>query len=104
MTKRETKYAKVKFSIPENKSFSSSKEQKGYEALCEEVFGIQIPSCSPKPIVITCWAHQFACFLVRREELGMQNQFRTLGPKLLDYGRRTAEEACRYSFDTTKED
>jgi hypothetical protein len=103
MTKRETRYAKVKFSIPENKGYGSSKEREGYRALCKEVFGIDLPEHFAKPVTITCWAHQFGCFLVRREELGLQNQFRTLTPKLLDYGRRTAEEECKYSFDVTRE-
>ena len=101
-TNLKTKDVKVKFQIPENKFSGGSKERTGYAALCQEVFGITLPEgYYDKPVTITCWAHEFACFLVRREELGLQNQFRTLGPKLIDYGERTAEQKCKQVFDTT---
>lgn len=77
---------RVRFKISGSKLFSSSKENRGYVQLCREIFGLELPCGSghlvTDQITIICRPSQFARFLIRRNERGLQNSFQELKPEL----------------------
>lgn len=76
---------RVRFTIPANKMFFSSREFDGYKTLCKQVFGLELPSGAThfnNDVTIICRPSQFARFLIIRNEMGLQNSFKELKPEL----------------------
>jgi len=71
----------VKFIVPACRITRHGSNSDKYRQLLDEVFGICLGRCDwEKDIEITCRFDQFGKFLLRRHELGLQNQFSELTP------------------------
>jgi len=68
----------VRFTVPAHRLKKSAAEQEKYRKLIEEVFGQCLGRCDWDDVTFICRLDQFGLFLVRRHEMGIQNQFAEL--------------------------
>jgi hypothetical protein len=88
---------RVRFTIP---AYSMTSRGDGYRALLSEVFGHSFAGqfIQHEDITIICRPSQFARFLIKRNEMGMQNGFKELKPELFT----PPEEKKQLVFDVSK--
>lgn len=71
-------FRKVQFIIP-----TYGRNQK-FRDLVARVFGIRIKEVTFYGEEVICYEHQFARFIIERNELGLQNTVKDLGARILD--------------------
>lgn len=79
----------VRFTVPAHRLRKSAAEQDGYRKLIEEVFGQCLGRSDWDDVTFICRLDQFGLFLVRRHELGIQNQFAELNVSLIPSKEKT---------------
>lgn len=74
----------VKFTIPASRLRKGSPEEANYRQVISHVFGECLGRGDWGDITFLCRLDQFALFLLRRHELGLQNMFAELNAKLVE--------------------
>jgi len=73
----------VRFTIPAHRLRKSASEQDMYRKLIEEVFDVCLGRSNWEDVTFICRLDQFGLFLVRRHEMGIQNQYAELNVSLV---------------------
>jgi len=73
---------RVRFKIPSCRLSKHGSESLQYRELVAEVFGETLGRCDWGDVIIICRPSQFARFVIRRHEMGIQNMFAELEAEL----------------------